>query len=94
MLSSLTEAEVKRSGMPVLDVFLAQEAQARDQRLGSIESAAEVRPSQPIISLGLVTVSDCFQQCDPLNSLDTDQVGERSLFWRPDRASDKTRQRV
>uniref|UniRef100_A0A914X7K1 Metalloprotease TIKI homolog n=1 Tax=Plectus sambesii TaxID=2011161 RepID=A0A914X7K1_9BILA len=54
MLSSLTEAEVRRSGMPVLDVFLAQEAQARDQRLGSIESAAE--------------------QCDPLNSLDTDQV--------------------
>ena len=41
MVNSLTESDVKSRGIPVLDLYLAQEAERRNKRMGAVERVEE-----------------------------------------------------
>jgi len=41
MVNSLTESDVKSRGIPVLDLYLAQEAERRNKRMGAVEHVDE-----------------------------------------------------
>lgn len=41
MINSLTESDVKSRGIPVLDLYLAQEAERRNKRMGAVERVQE-----------------------------------------------------
>ena len=41
MVNSLTESDVKSRGIPVLDLYLAQEAERRNKRMGAVERVDE-----------------------------------------------------
>ncbi len=41
MVNSLTEADIKTRGVPVLDLYLAQEAQRMRKRTGAVEKVEE-----------------------------------------------------
>lgn len=41
MVNSLTESDIKSRGVPVLDLFLAQEAQRLNKETGSVEKVEE-----------------------------------------------------
>jgi len=41
MVNSLTESDIKSRGIPVLDLYLAQEAERRNKRMGAVERVEE-----------------------------------------------------
>ena len=41
MINSLTESDIKSRGIPVLDLYLAQEAERRNKRMGAVERVEE-----------------------------------------------------
>lgn len=52
MVNSLTESDVKSRGIPVLDLYLAQEAERRNKRMGAVERVEE----QCMITTSLSTI--------------------------------------
>lgn len=55
MLNSLTEMDVRNRGVPVLDLFLAQEAHRRNKRSGALEDVPE--QCEPLNRLNVSQVS-------------------------------------
>ena len=56
MVNSLTESDIKTRGVPVLDRYLAQEADRNEKTVGAVEDVAE--QCQPLNSLNNTQVSE------------------------------------
>jgi uncharacterized protein YbaP (TraB family) len=54
MLNSLTEDEIKSRGIPVLDLYLAQEASRLQKQIGAVERVEE--QCQPLNDMDLAQV--------------------------------------
>lgn len=73
MVNSLTEADIKTRGVPVLDLYLAQEAERMRKRTGAVEKVEEqchplngLNFSQVSLKLSLLHSSRrrCLKRCD------------------------------
>lgn len=60
MVNSLTEADIKTRGVPVLDLYLAQEAERMKKKTGAVEKVEE--QCHPLNGLNFSQVSVCFIQ--------------------------------
>lgn len=59
MVNSLTEADIKTRGVPVLDLYLAQEAERMKKKTGAVEKVEE--QCHPLNGLNFSQVSVCFR---------------------------------
>lgn len=66
MVNSLTEADIKTRGVPVLDLYLAQEAERMKKKTGAVEKVEE--QCHPLNGLNFSQVSVCFEHLRCLTS--------------------------
>lgn len=68
MVNSLTEADIKTRGVPVLDLYLAQEAERMRKRTGAVEKVEE--QCHPLNGLNFSQVSSGSRSLVPLRTQD------------------------